>query len=71
MNLFKESNDKFDKFVNVCWIGMFNVESIIWPSILNVALHVDVINNALIFVKFNDRSLLYSCNKPWIIYFKV
>jgi len=70
VSLFKEFNDKIDKFVNVCWIGMFNVECIVWPSILNVILLVDAISNVLIFVKFNDRSLLYSHIKPWIINFK-
>ncbi len=71
VSLFKESDDKVDKFVNVCWTCMLNVKCIVWPSILNVTLLVDAIRNALIFVKFDDRSLLYSHNKPWIISFKV
>jgi hypothetical protein len=29
VNLFKEYDDKFDMFINVCWIGMFKVELIV------------------------------------------
>jgi len=29
VNLFKEFDDKFDRFVNVCWIGMLNVKCIV------------------------------------------
>jgi hypothetical protein len=47
VSLFKESNYKFDNFVNVCWTCMFNVECIVWPSILNVTLPIDAISNVL------------------------
>jgi hypothetical protein len=43
VSLFKEFNDKFDRFVNVCGTSMFNVECIIWPSILNATLPIDAI----------------------------
>jgi len=57
VNLFKESNYKFDIVVNVCWTCMFNVECIVWPSILYAILPIDAISNALISVKFNGRYL--------------
>jgi len=71
VSLFKESDDKFYRFADVYWTSMFNGECIVWPWILNATLSIDAINNALIFVKVDDRSLLYSHNKPWIISFKV
>jgi len=60
VNLFNESDDKFGKLDKDCWIGMFNVEYIIKPSILKANLHVDAINKALGFVKSEDTSLLYN-----------
>jgi len=71
VSLLLKIDDKFDRFVNVYWIDMFNVKCIIWPSILNATFSINAISNALIFVQFDDRSLLYSRNKPWIISFKV
>jgi hypothetical protein len=71
VSLLLKIDDKFDRFVNVYWIAMFNVKCIIWPSILNATFSINAISNALIFVQFDDRSLLYSRNKPWIISFKV
>jgi len=68
VNRFKEFNDKFDIFVNVCWTSMFIVECIIWPSILNATLPINAINNDLIFVKlnhygkFDEKILLYIHN---------
>jgi hypothetical protein len=41
---------------------MFNVECIIKPSILKVALPIDAINKALDFVKSKDMFLLYNYN---------
>ncbi len=35
LNLFNESDDKFGKLDKGYWRGMFNVEYIIKPSILN------------------------------------
>jgi len=71
VSLLKKIHDKFDRFVNVCWTSMFNVECIVWPWIQNAILPIDAISNVLIFVKFDYRFLLYSHNKPWIINFKV
>lgn len=42
MSLFKEFDDRFDIFANVCWRGMFKTKCIVLPSILNVILQVDV-----------------------------
>ncbi len=64
MNLFEESNDRFDMLVNVCWTSMFKIKSLFDHPILNVALFVDAMNQNFIFVKFNDRFLLYKCNSP-------
>ncbi len=77
MGLFKEFDDKFDIFVNVCWTNMFNVEFIVWPSILNATLIINAICNDLIFVRLNHYEknyeifLLYICNNLWIISSKV
>ncbi len=41
MNLFEESNDRFNMLVNVCWASMFRVKLLFDHPILNVALFVD------------------------------
>jgi len=64
VSLFIEVNDKFSKLDKDCWIGMFNVECIIKPSILKAILPIDAISKALVFVKSKDRLLLYNCNNP-------
>jgi hypothetical protein len=61
VNLFNECDDKFGK---LNWIGMFNVECIVKPSILKITLFINSINKALVFVKSKDMSLLYNCNNP-------
>jgi hypothetical protein len=43
---------------------MFNVECIVEPSILKATLPIDVINNALVFVKSKDMYLLYNHYDP-------
>jgi hypothetical protein len=48
VNLFNEFNDKFDKLDNDCWICMFNIECIVRPSILNIALPMDAMNRTLV-----------------------
>jgi hypothetical protein len=57
VNLFNEFVDKFD---NDCWACMFNVECIVKPSILKVALHIDTIRRTLVFIKSKDMFLLYN-----------
>ncbi len=54
VSLFNEFNDKFGKLDKDSWIGMFNVECIIKPSILKVVLFVDTISKTLVFVKLKD-----------------
>jgi hypothetical protein len=48
---------------------MFEVECFVWLSTLSVILFVDVMNKVLVFIKFDDRFLLYNHNNPWIISF--
>jgi hypothetical protein len=62
VSLFNEFVDKFGTLTKDCWIGMFNVECIVKPSILKTPLHVDAISEALGFVKLEYMSLLYNCN---------
>jgi len=50
---------------------LFKVECIIWLSMLNATLLVNTMSKALNFIKFNNRFLLYNCNNPWNIHFKV
>ncbi len=50
---------------------MFDVKCIIKPSILNVALPMDVIRKALILVKYEYMFLLYNHNTFWIMNFNV
>jgi hypothetical protein len=64
VNLFEESNDRFNMLVNVCWTNMFKVQLLFDHPILNVALFVDAMNKKIIFVKSNYRFLLYNCNSP-------
>jgi hypothetical protein len=64
VSLFNEFNDKFGKLYKDCWIGMFNVECIVKPSILKAILAIDAISKALVFVKLENMSLLYNCNNP-------
>jgi hypothetical protein len=51
VSLFNESDDKFGKLDKDFWIGMFNVKCIVKSSILKVALPIDAISEALVFVK--------------------
>ncbi len=64
VSLFNEFDDKFGKLNKDCWMGMFNVECIVKPSILKATLPVDAISKALVFVKSKYMSLLYNCNNP-------
>jgi hypothetical protein len=43
---------------------MFNNKCHIKPSILNVILSMDPMSKTLIFVKYEDMSLLYKYNDP-------
>jgi hypothetical protein len=43
---------------------MFNDKCIIKPLILNVALLMDAMKRAFIFIKFEDMPLLHNCNNP-------
>ncbi len=70
-NLFNEYDDKFGKLNKDCWTGVFNVECIVKPSILNTTLLVDAISKALVFVKSKNMSLWYNCNNIWIMSFNV
>jgi uncharacterized membrane protein len=54
VSLFNESVDNVSKLNKDCWIGMFNVECIVKPSILKITLHVDAMNKTLVFVKSKD-----------------
>jgi len=54
-----------------CWTCMFKVKCIIWFSIVNSTSPIDAMSKDFLFVKFNDRFLLYNCNNPWTINFKV
>jgi hypothetical protein len=58
VSLFNEFVDKFGTLNKDCWIGMFNVERVIKPSILNAHLLVDAISKTLVFVKLENMSLL-------------
>jgi hypothetical protein len=60
VSLFNEFDDKFGKLDKDCWIGMFNDEFIVKLSILKVALPIDAISKALVFVKLEDMPLLYN-----------
>jgi hypothetical protein len=51
VSLFNEFDDKFGKLDKDCWIGMFNVECIVKPSILKATLPIVAISKALVFVK--------------------
>ncbi len=64
VSLFNEFNDKFSKLDKDYWIGMFDVECIVKPSILKENEPIDAISKALIFVKSKDMSLVYNCNNP-------
>jgi hypothetical protein len=64
VSLFNEFDDKFGKLDKDCWIGMFNAECIIKPSILEVVLLIDVISKALVFIKSKDMFLLYNHSNP-------
>jgi len=44
VNLFEESNDRFNMLDNVCWTSMFKVKSLFDHLILNVVLFVDAMN---------------------------
>jgi len=50
---------------------LFKVECIVWLSMLNATLLVNAMSKALTFIKSNDRFLLYNCNNPWNISFKI
>jgi hypothetical protein len=71
VNLFNESDDKFDNLDKDCWVGLFNVKCIVKPSILKATLHIDAISKALIFVKLEDTSLMHNRNNPSIMNFNV
>jgi hypothetical protein len=43
---------------------MFNVECIVQPSILNVALPTDAMRRALVLIKFENVFLIYNHNNP-------
>jgi hypothetical protein len=43
---------------------MFNVECIVKPSILNVALPMDAMRRTLVLIKFEDVFLIYNHNNP-------
>jgi hypothetical protein len=45
---------KFGKVNKDCWIGMFNNEYIVKPSILKAISPIDAISKALVFVKSED-----------------
>jgi hypothetical protein len=62
VSLFNEFDDKFGKLKKDCWIGMFNDECIVKPSMLKEILLVDAISKALVFVKSEDMFLLYNCS---------
>jgi hypothetical protein len=50
---------------------MFNTKCFIKLSILNATLFMDPMNNTLIFVEYEDMSLLYKYNNLWIMNFNV
>ncbi len=60
--------DKFGKSDNDCWISMSNVKCIIKLSILNVALPMDAMMRAFVFIKYEYMPVLYNCNNFWIKY---
>jgi hypothetical protein len=64
VSLFNESLDNVGKLNKDYWKGMWNAEYIVKPSILKATLHVDAMNKALVFVKYNDMFLLYNYNNP-------
>jgi hypothetical protein len=51
VSLFNKSDDKFGKLNKDYWIGMFNVECIVKPSILKASLPIDAISKNFIFIK--------------------
>jgi len=53
------------------WTCMFNNKCHIKPSILNAILSMDPMSKTLIFVKYENKFLLYKYNNPWIINFNV
>jgi hypothetical protein len=59
----------FGKLDKICWTNMFNVNYIVKPSIMKVALFVDAISKALIFVKLEHMCLLYNCNNLLMLKF--
>ncbi len=72
VSLFKESNNKFDRFVNVCWT-CFQCK-MYYLTINNIICNFTYrchLSNALVFVRFDYKSLLYIHNNLWIISFKV
>jgi hypothetical protein len=54
-----------DSICSLMFIGYVCSKLNVLLSILNVVLFVDVMNKTFIFVKFDDRSLLYNYNNPW------